>query len=126
MSLSEEQVRHVARLARLGLTDDEVATFGEQLAEIFEFAEQVGEVATAEVPPTSHPLRPSNVLRDDEPVDGLAHEEALSTAPRVEDGRFQVPRIAGEEASEGGDPTGEVAAELPPDGGDPSAEEAAE
>lgn len=120
MSLSEEQVRHVAWLARLGLTDEEVATFGEQLAEIFEFAEQVGEVATAEVPPTSHPMRPTNVLRDDEPVDGLAHEEALSTAPRVEDGRFQVPRIAGE------DPSGEEAAKLPSEGGDPSGEEAAE
>lgn len=125
LSLSDEQVRHVARLARLGLTDDEVATFGEQLAEIFEFAEQVGEVATAEVPPTSHPLRPSNVLRDDEPVDGLTHEEAVSTAPRVEDGRFQVPRIAGEDPT-GEDPSGEEAAKLPPEGGDPSGEEAAE
>lgn len=102
MSLGEEQVRHVARLARLGLTDEEVATFGEQLGEIFEFAERVGEVATAEVPPTSHPLRPTNVLRDDEPVDGLAHEEALGPAPRVAEGRFRVPRIGGEDAEGGG------------------------
>ena len=100
MPLSEHQVRHVAQLARLGLTGDEVATFAEQLGQILDYAEQVGEVATAEVPPTAHPLRPVNVLRFDEPVDGLDHDAALAPAPRVNDGRFQVPRIAGEEEPE--------------------------
>lgn len=111
MSLSEQQVRHVAQLARLGLSDDEVATFAEQLGQILGYAEQVGEVATADVAPTAHPLRPVNVLRPDEPADGLDHDAALAPAPRVSDGRFQVPRIAGEDAG------GEAAS---PDGGEPA------
>jgi aspartyl-tRNA(Asn)/glutamyl-tRNA(Gln) amidotransferase subunit C len=115
VSLGEQQVRHVAQLARLGLTDDEVATFSEQLAEILDYAEQIGEVATGDVPPTAHPMRPVNVMREDEPVDGLAHREALAPAPRVADGRFQVPRISGEEpaalAPEGGDGSGEEPSE---------------
>lgn len=106
MSLSEEQVRHVAALARLGLTDDEVATFGEQLSRILGYAEQVGQVATADVVPTSHPMRLVNVLRDDEPGAGLSPDEALAPAPSVQEGRFQVPRIVGED-----EPT-------PPSGGD--------
>lgn len=101
MALSEQQVRHVARLARLALSDEEVAAFRTQLAEILDYAEQVGEVATDEVPPMTHPARPANVLRDDEPVDGLAPDEALAPAPAAEDGRFRVPRIVGDESAAG-------------------------
>lgn len=101
MALSEEQVRHVARLARLGLSDAEVATFRTQLAEILDYAEQVGEVATDAVPPMTHPARPANVLRADEPVDGLAPDEALAPAPAAEDDRFRVPRIVGDERAAG-------------------------
>lgn len=93
MSLTDEDVRHVARLARLALTDDEVASLRGELSTILAYAEKVGEVASADVPPTSHAYPLTNVLRADEPRPSLAPEEALSTAPEAEDGRFQVPRI---------------------------------
>lgn len=98
MSLTTEDVRHVARLARLALTDDEVEALGGQLSNILAYAEKVGEVATADVPPTSHPYALSNVWREDAPRPSLTPEEAISTAPKAEDGRFHVPRIVGEEA----------------------------
>lgn len=96
--LTDDDVRHVARLARLALTDDEVASLRGELTDILGYAEQVGEVATAAVPPTGHALRLVNVLRDDEPRPSLSPEEALSTAPEVERGRFRVPRIVEEQA----------------------------
>ncbi len=89
----EIDVEHVARLARLLLTDEEKERFRRQLGVILEAAEKVGEVASEDVPPTSHPVPRSNVFRPDEPKPSLSHEEALSTAPEVEDGRFKVPRI---------------------------------
>lgn len=97
MQLSREEVLHVARLARLALSDDEVARFGAQLSAILDHAARVGEVAADDVPPTSHALPLSNVFRDDEVRDCLPPEKALSTAPEVEDGRFKVPRIIGEQ-----------------------------
>ena len=98
MSLTTEDVRHVARLARLALTDDEVEALGGQLSNILAYAEKVGEVAAEDVPPTSHPYTLVNVWRDDVPGPSLDPAEAISTAPRAEDGRFQVPRIVGEES----------------------------
>lgn len=98
MSLTTDDVRHVARLARLALTDDEVTALGSQLSNILAYAEKVGEVATADVPPSSHPYPLRNVYRADEPRPSLSPEDAISTAPRPEDGRFQVPRIVGEQA----------------------------
>lgn len=94
--LTDDDVRHVARLARLGLTDEEVASLRGELSQILGYAEQVGEVATREVAPTGHPLRLTNVLREDEPRPSLPPAEALSTAPEAEDGRFRVPRIVEE------------------------------
>lgn len=96
--LTDEDVRHVARLARVDLTDAEVASLRGELTEILGYAEQVGEVATAEVAPTGHPLRLTNVLRDDEPRPSLPPEEALAPAPQAEEGRFRVPRIVEDEA----------------------------
>jgi aspartyl-tRNA(Asn)/glutamyl-tRNA(Gln) amidotransferase subunit C len=90
---AEIDVDHVARLARLALTDEERDRFGRQLALILEHAAKVGEVAAADVPPTSHPVPRSNVYRPDQPEPTLSQEEALSTAPEVEGGRFKVPRI---------------------------------
>jgi len=89
----EIDVDHVARLARLALTDEERDRFGRQLGLILEHAERVREVAAADVPPTSHPVPRSNVYRPDEVRPSLSQEEALSTAPEAEDGRFRVPRI---------------------------------
>jgi aspartyl-tRNA(Asn)/glutamyl-tRNA(Gln) amidotransferase subunit C len=90
-------VEHVALLARLALTDEEKERFRRQLGLILEHAEKVREVATAEVPPTSHPVPRVNVFRADEPEPCLPHEEALAGAPDQEAGRFKVPRIIEEE-----------------------------
>lgn len=87
-------IDHVARLARLDLTDDEKDRLRVQLAVILEHAAAVGEVATADVPPTSWAIPRSNALRDDEPASSLARDAALANAPDVEDGRFKVTRIA--------------------------------
>ena len=96
MSLSPDDVRHVARLARLALTDEEVEALGGQLSNILAYAEKVGEVAAEDVPPTSHPYTLRNVWRDDEPRPSLEPADLLQAGPQVEDGRFRVPRIVGE------------------------------
>jgi aspartyl-tRNA(Asn)/glutamyl-tRNA(Gln) amidotransferase subunit C len=91
--ISEEEVRHVANLARLGLTDEEVEKMGGQLGAILDSIEQIGELDLRNVPPTANPLNLTNVLRSDEPGDCLSQREALSTAPETVDGLFAVPRI---------------------------------
>ena len=96
MSLSEDEVRHVAMLARLALTDDEVAELAPQLSQILEYAESVGEVA-ADVEPLTHPFPLRNVMREDEPRPSLPRDLVLSQAPDAQDHRFAVPRIVAEE-----------------------------
>ena len=91
MAISEDEVRHVARLARLTLTDDEVARFGEQLSAILEAVSKVAEVDLSDVPPTAHPLDLVNVWREDEPGPSLPRTEALANAPETEGGFFKVP-----------------------------------
>jgi aspartyl-tRNA(Asn)/glutamyl-tRNA(Gln) amidotransferase subunit C len=90
----EIDVEHVAKLARLALTDPEKAQLREQLSVILEHAAKVGEVAADDVRPTSSAIPRSNVLRPDEPEPSLSHEDALSNAPEQEDERFKVPRVA--------------------------------
>lgn len=97
MSLSEQEVRHVAMLARLALTDDEVGELAPQLSQILEYAESVGEVAAADVEPLTHPFPLRNVMRDDELRPSLPRELLLSQAPDAQDDRFAVPRIVAEE-----------------------------
>ena len=94
--ITEADVRHVAKLARLDVTDDEVALFAGQLAAVLEHAEDVEALDTAGVPPTAHPLPLVNVLRADVPAPGVDRDEVLAMAPAAEDGRFRVPRILGE------------------------------
>jgi len=91
--LSEEQVRHVATLARLALDDAEIAELTPQLAAILSYAEQVGEVAADDVEPMTHPLGLADVLRDDVPGEVLTAAEVLAAAPDPQVGRFGVPRI---------------------------------
>jgi aspartyl-tRNA(Asn)/glutamyl-tRNA(Gln) amidotransferase subunit C len=93
MQLSREEVLHVARLARLAFTDEEVDRFAAQLSAILDHAARVSEAAADDVPPTSHALPIANVFRDDLVGECLPQEKALSTAPEVEGGRFKVPRI---------------------------------
>jgi aspartyl-tRNA(Asn)/glutamyl-tRNA(Gln) amidotransferase subunit C len=89
----EIDIDHVARLARLELTDEEKQLLRSQLGAILEAAAKVREVAAEDVPPTAYAIPRSNVLRPDEPVPGLSRSEALAGAPEEEDGRFKVPRI---------------------------------
>jgi aspartyl-tRNA(Asn)/glutamyl-tRNA(Gln) amidotransferase subunit C len=90
----EIDVDHVARLARLALTDEEQATLRAQLGQILEHAARVGEVAADDVPPTASPIPLANVFRDDVPEPSLPSEEQLRNAPDREGQRFRVPRIA--------------------------------
>lgn len=94
--ISREDVAHVARLARLDLTSDELERFTEQLGAVLEHARDVEALDVADVPPTSHPLPLQNVLREDEVRPSLDREEVLAAAPSVEDGRFRVPPVLGE------------------------------
>jgi aspartyl-tRNA(Asn)/glutamyl-tRNA(Gln) amidotransferase subunit C len=89
----EIDIDHVARLARLMLTEDEKARLREQLGVILEAAAKVSEVATDDVPATAYAIPRSNVLRPDEITPSLTVEEVLSNAPEVEDDRFKVPRV---------------------------------
>ena len=95
--ITEDDVRHVARLARLDVTDDEVALFAQQLEAVLEHAQDVEALDTADVPATAHPLPVKNVFRDDMPRPSLDRAEVLAMAPASEDDRFKVPRILGEE-----------------------------
>ena len=96
-SLTRDDVVHVARLARLALTPDEIDVFTDQLAAVLENANDVAALDTAGVPPTAHPLPLVNVLRDDVVRPCLDRDEVLAAAPAAEAGRFRVPRILGEE-----------------------------
>ncbi len=96
-AITRDQVAHLARLARLSLTDDELDHYAEQLDVILTSVARVGEVAADDVPPTSHPLPLVNVTRPDVAKPGLTADDALSGAPAVEDERFRVPRILDEE-----------------------------
>ena len=94
--LTRADVEHVARLARLALSEDEVERFTVQLAAILDHAAEVAALDTGEVPPTAHPIPLANVLRPDEPRPGLPRDEVLAMAPDTEDGFFRVPRMMGE------------------------------
>jgi aspartyl-tRNA(Asn)/glutamyl-tRNA(Gln) amidotransferase subunit C len=94
--LSRADVVHVARLARLDLTEEELERFTVQLGAVLAHAADVEALDTTGVPPTAHPLELVNVLRDDVPRSGVDRDEVLAMAPAAEDGRFRVPRILGE------------------------------
>ena len=95
--ISRDDVAHVARLARLSLTDDELDRFTGQLAAVLDHARDVESLDVGNVPPTAHPLPIKNVLRPDVVVASLDRAEVLAAAPSVEDDRFAVPPILGEE-----------------------------
>ena len=92
--ITKEEVLHVARLARLELTDDEVGRLLEQLSDILEAVSKVSELDLADVPPTSHPLDLVNVWAEDEPHGSLPLEDVLRNAPESERGLFKVPPTA--------------------------------
>ena len=90
-TIDRDQVLHVARLARLALTDEEVERFGAQLNAILDAVSKVSELDLADVPPTAHPLDLANVWGDDEPHECLTPDAALGNAPDRDGDYFRVP-----------------------------------
>lgn len=97
-TISRDEVAHLARLARLAVTEHELDTFAGQLDVILQAVARVGEVTAGEIPPTSHAVPLTNVLREDEVAPSLPAQEALAGAPDAAEERFRVPRILDEEA----------------------------
>jgi aspartyl-tRNA(Asn)/glutamyl-tRNA(Gln) amidotransferase subunit C len=95
MPLSEHEVRHVAMLARLALTDDEVVSLQGDLNSILGHIDQIRQLDLADVPPMTHAVPVTNVTRDDVVVLGLPREAALMNAPAQEAGAFLIPKIVG-------------------------------
>ena len=95
-SLRREDVAHVAQLARLTLSDDELDQFTQQLSQVLEHANDMSSLDLENVVPTTHPFGLVNVVRDDVVRPSLDRDEVLAMAPDSEDGRFAVPRIIGE------------------------------
>lgn len=95
--ISEQQVAHVARLARLALTDDELHEYTSQLAGVLGHAADIEALEIEGVAPTAHPFPLVNVLREDVPKPSLDRQEVLDQAPDVDQDRFRIPRILGEE-----------------------------
>ena len=91
MAITRDEVLHVAKLARLALTEEEIERFGAQLDAILEAVGKVGELDLADVPATSHPLDLANVWQDDEPRPSLGVDDALANAPDPADAYFRVP-----------------------------------
>jgi aspartyl-tRNA(Asn)/glutamyl-tRNA(Gln) amidotransferase subunit C len=96
--LTREEVSHLADLAHIDLSDAELDHLAPQLSVILDSVRSIAEVAADDVPPTSHALPLTNVFREDLVRPGLSAEEALAGAPEVDEQRFSVPRILGEEA----------------------------
>ena len=94
--ISRDEVAHVARLARIVLTDDELDTFTGQLAKVLDHARDVEALDVSGVPPTAHPYPLVNVLRSDEVQPCLDRHEVLDGAPMAEDRQFRVPPVLGE------------------------------
>jgi len=95
MPISEEQVRHVALLARLRLDDEQIANIGEDLNSILRHIDTIQQLDLEGVEPTAHPLDVVNVTREDVVRPGLSREDALKNAPRAEGGAFVIPQIVG-------------------------------
>ncbi|MGP4060631.1 Asp-tRNA(Asn)/Glu-tRNA(Gln) amidotransferase subunit GatC [Halobacillus sp. H74] len=91
--ISKDEVKHVANLARLAITEEEAKTFTKQLDDIITYAEQLNELDTTGVEPTTHVLDLKNVMRKDEPKKWITQEDALKNAPDQKDGQFKVPSV---------------------------------
>ena len=93
MGLTREEVLHIAKLARVGVSDRDIAMFQEQLSEILDHFEALRQLDTEGVPPTSHPLSLESVMRPDEVRPSLSRDDVLANAPRTEAGAFRVRAI---------------------------------
>ncbi|WP_419840843.1 Asp-tRNA(Asn)/Glu-tRNA(Gln) amidotransferase subunit GatC [Candidatus Poriferisodalis sp.] len=97
-AISTDHVAHVARLARIELTQDEIEHYAGHLGRVLEHACELEELDLADVPPLAHPYPLSNVLRDDVAAASVDRHEVLAQAPAARDGQFQVPPVLGEQA----------------------------
>lgn len=95
--ITRADVEHVAQLARVGLTNEELTALTTELGAILDYAAQISALDLDGVPPTAHPLPLVNVLRPDDLRPSLDRDEVLAQAPAIEAGRFRVPRIMAEE-----------------------------
>ena len=93
MPLEPSEVKHIASLARIGLTEDEIMMFGDQLSQILEQFEVLNELDTSGVAPTGHASGLQTVMRDDQAIDSLDHEDVLKNAPRPEGEFFRVNSV---------------------------------
>ena len=93
MAITREEVRHVATLVRLGLSEEDIARFQEQLSQIIDYFQILQQVDTEGVEPTSHTLALENVMRADEPQPSFPPEDILANAPMPEDGFFRVRAV---------------------------------
>lgn len=97
--ITEQDVRHVAKLSRLKLDDAEIHEFTEQLSSVLEYVEKLNELDVENVEPMAHPTEMTNVFREDEPSAGLSVEEALKNAPDASAPYFKVPKVLGDGGS---------------------------
>ena len=93
MTLTISEVEHIAELARLELTQQEIQQYRDQLSDILEYAARLQSVDTSKIPPTSSVLPPRSVLRKDKAVQGLTVKDLLSNAPAEEADQFKVPPV---------------------------------
>ena len=98
-SLDESTVRHVAHLARLHLSADEVARFAQQLSSVVDYVKQLNELDTSDVPPTTHPLPLRNVFREDTTSASWEPDQALHNAPKRRGDFFEVPRVLDQDSA---------------------------
>ena len=95
-SISEQDVRHVAKLSRLHLDDDQVSQFREQLSAVLDYIGKLNELDVGGVEPMARPFDTTNALRDDVPTPGLTVDAALANAPARDGTFFKVPKVLGE------------------------------
>lgn len=93
MMLTREEVEHIAELAKVGLTDEEIERYRQQLSAILEYAQRLQELDTEAIPPTASVLALQNVMRSDEVRPSMPREEVLANAPDVQDGQFRVKAV---------------------------------
>ena len=98
MPISREEVEHIAKLARLQLTEEEKKRFQVELGKILEYFDQLKKLDTEKVPPMTHAVPIENVLREDQVKPSLPAEEALQNAPEKKDSYFQVPKVVGQDS----------------------------
>ena len=95
-AIDAETVRHIGKLSRIELTDEQVETFSRQLAAILEYFDKLQQLDTGNVEPMAHAVELRNVLADDELAQGLSPEEALANAPARDGDFFRVPKVIGD------------------------------